>query len=415
MTQTNYAYVAIERLKVTKTQEGKMTGLPKEPGKTHEWRMTIKVNGQIQWWGSDDIKTGGDYKVNCVFPFVPLIDGKLTIAITGEEQDLLADTTLSGRSLTLTPAVDCPYGVHHIWVTSYSSGYYGTPPFVAEESYGTEGGFDFRISIHPLGKSVENAPHDYAVLIHDRDVDQGYWVSGMESFTKTIDEWRGAGLRLSRIATCETNPGQPSFSDVVERTYIGVFEAGRTDMPFWELGLDDFKAKIEEHWKVDKIRPTDIYAYFDKGWTMVGGTFDKGNRTELVALPRAEFEREAAARGEAGQGLIAIDSYSDGRRRWFVGLFEHGIGKSMPALALTEREFRSQDHDLNNASWRVTDFCTYNDGGTQIFNAVWRKGDYQTWLTLEPDWSHLASRVSYNWGRHRQVVGIDSWSAAAAD
>lgn len=413
MTQTNIAYVAIERLKVTKTQEGTSgTGLPREMG-THEWHMQIIVNGQTQWWDRHGIETGGEYKVDRVFSFVPLIDGKLSIYIGGWEQDTLGDTELSSRSLTVTPAQDCPYGVHRLWVTSYSSGYYG--PFIADEGFGLEGGFDFRISITPVGKRIEDSAHDYAVLIHDRNVDQGYWVAGMESFTKTIDEWRGAGLRLSRIATCETNPGQPSFSDVVERTYIGAFEAGNTNMPFWELGLDDFKNKIDEHWKVDKIRPTDIYAYYAKGTAMIGGTYDKGNRTELVALPRAEFEKECASRADAGQGLIALDSYSDGRQRWFVGLFEHGIGKSIPALGATERDFRNTDHDLYKDGWRVIDFCTYNDGGTQIFNAVWRKGDFRTWLTLEPDWANLVSRVNYNWGQNRQVVAIDSWSTAAAD
>src|SRR5690349_7427240 len=102
-----------------------MTGLPGEPGKTHEWHMQSKVNGQVQWWDNDQIQTGGEYKVNRAFPFVPLIDGKLSISIGGWEQDLIVDTTLSSRSLTLTPAVDCPYGVHHQWITSYSSGYYG--------------------------------------------------------------------------------------------------------------------------------------------------------------------------------------------------------------------------------------------------------------------------------------------------
>jgi hypothetical protein len=415
MTQTAIAYVSIERLKVTRTQEGKMNGLPKEPGKTHEWKMKLDVNGQVQWWYREGIKTGGEYKVDRSFPFVPLIDGKLTITISGAEQDLIVDTTLSSRTLTLTPAVDCPYGVHHVWVTSESSGYYGTPPFVAEEGLGDEGGFDFRISIHPVGKSVDDAGHDYAVLIHDRDIDQGYWVSGMEKFTQTIDEWRDAGLRLSRIATCETYPGQPSFSDVVERTYIGVFEAGNTNMPFWELGIDDFKAKIDEHWKRDNIRPTDIYAYFDSGTAMIGGTFDTGNRTELVVLPRADFEKECQTRGDAGQGLIALDSYHDGRQRWFAGLFEHGIGKSMLLLGAVERDFRNTDNDLYEAGWRAIDFCTYNEGGTQIFNAVWRPGTYQTWLVLEPDWSHLVSRIDYNWRQHRQVVAIDAWSAGAAD
>jgi hypothetical protein len=286
---------------------------------------------------------------------------------------------------------------------------------VAEEGPGDEGGFDFRISIYPGAKKAANAPHDYAVLIHERDVDQGYWVSGMASFTRTIDQWRGAGLRLSRIATCDTNPGQLSFSDTVERTYIGVFEAGRTDMPFWELGLDDFQAKVDEHWQARKIRPTDIYVYNDRGNVMVGGTFDTGNRTELVALPRAAFEAEFGTRSQAGQGLIALDSYGDGRARWFVGLFEHEIGGSMCWIGDELCGFRDKDAEFNKSGWRLTDFCTYNDGGTELFSGVWRPGDFQTWLLPEPDWSHLVSRINYNWSQHYQVVAIDAWCDRAAD
>jgi hypothetical protein len=380
---------------------------------THEWHMQIKVNGQTQWWDRHGIKTGGEYKVDRFFSNVPLDDGKLRIYIGGWEQDTFGDTELSSRSLVITPAQDCPYGVHHIWVTSYSSTYYG--PFIAEEGMQSEGGFDFRISIYPVGKRIENADHDYAVLIHDRNVDQGYWVSGMEAFTATIDDWRNDGLRLSRIASCEADPGQPSFSDKVERTYMGVFEAGNTGMPFWELPLDAFKAKIDEHWKTGKIRPTDIYAYRDNGAVMVGGTFDQGGRTELVALPRAEFEREYASRSAAGQGLIAIDSYSDGRQRWFAGLYEHGIGKSLLWVGADERHFRGKEAEFRDAGWHLTDFCTYNDGGVQVFNGAWRPGKLNNWLTLEPDWSHLVSRVNYNWSQQRQVVAIDSWSAAAVD
>jgi len=412
MTQTNIAYVAIERLKVTKTQEGIITGLPKEMG-THEWHMQIIVNGQTQWWDRHGIKTGGEYSVKRYFPYVPLEDGKLLIYIGGWEQDTLGDTELSSRSIVITPAEDCPYGVHRVWVTSRGSGYYG--PFIADEGMASEGGFDFRISIYPVGKRQAEERRDYAALIHDRNIDQGYWVSGWDSFTKQIDEWRGAGLRLSRIASSESNPGQPSFSDKVERTYIGVFEKGNTRMPFWELPLDQFKAKVDEHWKVDKIRPTDIYAYFDKGTAWVGATFDKGNRTEVVALPRAEFERDYASRTDAGQGLIAVDSYSDGRQRWFVGLYEHGIGKSILWVGAGERPFRAKDSEFYQAGWRLIDFCTYNEGGAQVFNGLWRQGDYRTWLTIEPDWSHLVSRINFNWSQNRQVVAIDSWSSNATD
>ena len=34
-------------------------------------------------WDKDGIKTGGNYKVGLNYPFVPLIDGKLTIDIEG--------------------------------------------------------------------------------------------------------------------------------------------------------------------------------------------------------------------------------------------------------------------------------------------------------------------------------------------
>ncbi|WP_439495560.1 hypothetical protein [Bosea sp. (in: a-proteobacteria)] len=410
MVQTNIAYVRIERLKVTRTQEGINTGLPKEMG-THEWHMKMTVNGQTQWWTRHGIETGGEYKVGLDYLYVPLIDGKLHISISGWEQDTFGDTELSSRSLTLTPAEDCPYGVNRAWVTSYSSGYYGQ--FIAEEGMASEGGFDFRITIQPIGKRLEDN-RQYAVLIRDREVYQGYWVSGWDAFTKNIDDWRKEGLRLSRIASCEAAPGQPSFSSRIERTYIGVFEAGDTGMPFWELDRYAFAAKILEL-RRDGIRPTDIYAFQGNGTVIVGGTFDRGGDTDLVVEPRAAFEKEWQSRSEAGQGLISLDSFSDGRQRWFAGLFEHGIGNSALWVADDERGFRAKDAEWKADGWRLIDICTYNEGGSQRFSGVWRRGARRTWLELEPDWGHLVGRIDFNWGLNREIVAIDSWSSAASD
>lgn len=414
MTQTNLAYVSVERIRVTRTQEGINTGLPKEMG-THEWHMYITVNGQVQWWTRHGIETGGEYRVAKTFPLVPLDDGKLKIHIGGWEQDTFGDTELSSRTLTITPAEDCPYGVQGAWVTSYSSSYYGQ--FIAQEGMQSEGGYDFRVSIHPVGGREDEATQQYAMLFREDTVYNEYYVAGWDDFTKQIDARRGAGRRLGRIAVCEANPERPSFSDQVERTYLGVFEPGDTGMPFWELDKDNFVNKVDEHWKVDQIRPTDIYAYWrEDGWAMIGATFDRGeNRTEVVAEPRDVFLRQFDARSRSGQGLIAIDSYFDGKDRWFVGLFEHGIGASILWADAEERFIRAKDALHRSDGWRMVDLCSYNDGGTPRFNVIWRPGTKQTWFGTAYGWDHLTNYVSFYWEKKRQLVCLDSWSSAATD
>jgi len=414
MTQTNIAYVAIERIRVTKTQEGINTGLPKEMG-THEWHMKIAVNGQVRWWTKHGIETGGEYDVSRVFAAVPLSNGKLTIAISGWEQDTFGDTPLSSRTLTLTPAQDCPLGVNGAWVTSYSSGYYGQ--FIAEEGMASEGGFDFRITIRPIGGRVEEESQQYALLFRDAEVYNEYWVSGWDAFTRQIDAWRGAGRRLSRISTCEANPAQLSFSSDVERSYLGVFAPGDTGMPFWELDKDGLKQKVDEHWKVDQIRATDIYCYLNPGGqAMVGATFDRGgNRTEAVIEPRDVFLREFGARSEAGQGLVAIDSYFDGKERWFAGLFEHGIGSSILWVDGDETFIRMKVAEHRQSGWELFDLSTYNAGGTPMFNGIWRKSPKTSHFGIAYGWDHLVNYIDFYWQRKRQVVTIDSWSSAAGD
>lgn len=412
MPKSEIAYVKIERIRVTRTQEGVMTGLPKEMG-THEWHMRLEVNGQVQWWDRHGIKTGGEYTVGRIFPSVPLNGGKLKIKISGWEQDTFGDTELRNRTLTLTPEQDCPNGATSAWVTSVSSSSYGT--FTAEEGGGIEGDFDFRVTILPVGKRLDDSRSSYAVLVRDkRNGGQAYHVAGWDGFTSQIDTLRKQGLRLSRIASAEARPGQPSFSDQVERTFLGVFEDGRTDMPFWLLDEGGFRGRQAELAR-QGIRATDIFAYHENGTTMVGGTFDRGSPTELVVLPRAAFEAEWAKRAQ-GQGLIALDSFAARGERWFAGLFEQGAsGPAALWVGADERDFRRQDNEFRDGGLRLIDFCTYNQGGTQIFNGVWSKGDRQTWLVLEPDWPHLTSRIDFNWSMGREIVAIDWWSSGSSD
>lgn len=413
MPKSEVAYVSIERLSVTRTQEGVQTGLPKEMG-THEWHMRIEVNGQVQWWTRHGIETGGQYAVGKTFPAVPLANGKLTIRIRGWEQDTFGDTPLRGRTLTLRPEDDCPHGVTGAWVTSVSSSYYGT--FIAEESEGVEGGFDFRVTILPVGKTLDSSRGSYALLVRSgRDTGQAYHVAGWDGFTKQIDALRERGLRLSRIASAEARPGQPSFSDLVERTFLGVFEGGRTDMPFWLLDEAGFRSRQAELSR-QGIRATDIFAYHEHGTTMIGGAFDiSDNDTELVVQPRRAFEEEWGKRSQS-QRLIAIDSFSMRGERWFAGLYENGAsGPSGLWVGADERAFRQKDSEFRSAGLRLFDFCTYNEGGTQMLNGIWGRDERQTWLMLESGWDALTSRIDFNWSMGREIVAIDQWSSGASD
>lgn len=413
--QTDLATVTIERLRVTKTQEGTLTGIPREMG-THEWHLKIVVNGQTQWWTRDGIETGGEYDVSRTFPLVPLDNDKLNIFIHGWEQDTFGDTELSSRSLTLTPAEDCPYGANGAWVTSYSSSSYGQ--FIAEEGMESEGGFDFRVSIRPLAAGKEDVVESYSLLLRDRPVYNEYFEAGWDAFTKQIDVWRNHGRRLSRISSCEADPARPSFSRAVERIYMGVFEPGDTGMPFWELDEKNFAAKLDEHWKVDQIRPTDIYAYRKPdGWVMLGASFDKGeNRTELLVANRERFVRDFSSRSEQGQGLISIDSYFDEKERVFVGLFEHGIGASILWLDANETEIRSKDAQQRLEGWRMIDLTSFNAGDSPRYNAIWRLDDKaDTFFGTAYGWDHLTSYVSFYREKQWQLVAFDKWSSAAKD
>ena len=70
MPKSEVAYVSIERLSVTRTQEGVQTGLPKEMG-THEWHMRIEVNGQVN--GGPDTESRPAGSMRSARPFPPYL------------------------------------------------------------------------------------------------------------------------------------------------------------------------------------------------------------------------------------------------------------------------------------------------------------------------------------------------------
>lgn len=417
MPKSKNAHVSIERINVTRTQEGIMDGMPGEVG-THEWHMRIEVNGQVQWWDREGVVTGGEYAVRKTFPNVPLDGGKLTIFISGWEQDDFGDTELGNRRLTLTPEIDCPYGAYGAWVTARTgarSKHQGR--FQAEAGGGIEGDYDFRVTVVPVGTRMTDVPGAYAALVREKQQElQGYWVAGWEDFNKQVDIWRAQGLRLARIASSETHPGQPSFGAMTERTFLGVFETGDPNMPFWLLAERDFHEKLTDLGR-ENIRATDIFAYREGGTIMIGGAFDKGERaTELVVMPREDFEVEWRRRLDH-QTLIAIDSFSAGRGvRWFAGLFQDGAApRSGLWVGADEKDFRRQDDEFRRDGLKLVDFCTYNEGGTQFFNGIWHPQDEEVWLTLTSDWSTLVDRIDFSWNTGRGVMAIDRWSAAAKD
>jgi hypothetical protein len=227
-----------------------------------------------------------------------------------------------------------------------------------------------------------------------------------KGFTKNQDRWFREGWRLRRVSTHLTGPSVPRFADTAARTFMGVYTEGTGRWEFWLMPLAAFTTKYNE------LRKINIYCYRENDTVMLGGSFSgDGAPTELVVLPEEKFVNDGATRNVNGQNLVSIDTYHDGRMRWFVGLFEKGDYKQEFKPSLSWTDFLHSRNDLIKLNFRVEDYCLHNDGGQVRISTVWREGYIpQEWLLREKGLADLESRVNFNISMGRQILNLDSWA-----
>ena len=407
MAFTNVASVAIERLIVHDAAATEPAGkLGGEPGDTSEWLLRIEVNGQVIWWQHSGIANIHEYSLNKNFPSVPLIDGNLTMKITGYEQDTFGDTKLNGYKLTVRPGDEFPYGASGLWVNGGAHGGYD-----AEYLGGKEGAYGWRFSVQPIVRDNVEEARRYVAVVREGSAYAGYWVSDWNGFTSNHDVWKSEGLYLARVAASEADPARASFSPDVSRTFLGVYGSGTGNSPFWLLEREAFRLKVDEHAR-EGLQLIDVFSYWEDGHAMLGGTFGSGATTDLVVAPRFEFERDWAERRRSRHRLIALDTYHDGRERFLVGVYERSGGDNVLRVAESLDTFKARKAELDAAGFRLVDICTFNEGHELRLCGIWHQEGPPSHLITAASWEQLVARLDAVVARKWHIAALDTWSPA---
>jgi hypothetical protein len=412
MAITSIARVTIHRIRISDAHS-----VAGEPGSTAEWNLAFFVNGQFKLKRIDVPLSAGlispGFDVELDFNFVvPLLAGKVIIRVFGDEiDDTTANDKISPIQRIHRPAEEFPLGAG--WISSSVYNLLegdGDDWFPYEPGTETIGGYTIWYSIMPFAADWEDK-REYFPLIRTGPSPHRWYVHDWEGFTKNQDAWFRQGWRLRRVSTHLTGPSVPRFADTAARTFMGIYTEGTGRWEFWLMPLADFTTKYHDLRKLN-IRCDDIYCYRENDTVMLGGSFSgDGPLTELVVLPEEKFVRDRETRKANGQCLVSIDTYHDGRMRWFVGLFEKGGYKQAFKPSLRWNDFLHSRNELTKLNFRVEDYCLHNDGGEVRISTVWREGYIrQEWLLREKGLLDLETRVNYNVAMGRHILSLDSWA-----
>lgn len=419
MTVTNLARVIIHQIRVDDAHS-----VAGEPGSFAEWNLVFAVNGQLAFWRQDvPLSAGLIGPGSNIYPLsmnfvVPLLNGQVSIRISGDEIDDWPnpDDKIEAMEVLRTPAEEFPLGA--VWQSASVSdllganGTTGWSPYPRDTE--TIGGYTIWYSITPVAADGWDDTRQYIPLFREGWLDGNGWsVNDWTGFTKNHDDWIAQGLRLRRVSTCLSDANQPRFADTNSRTFMGIYSAGSGPWQFWLMDEHNFTNKYNDLSK-QKIRCDDIFCYRENGQTMLGGTFSgDGEPTELVLLPGEKFEVDWRQRRDNRQRLVSIDTFHDGKMRWYVGLYESGDYDQLISLRDTWKDLIDRKGGLREKGLRIEDYAAYNEGGELLLCAIWNslpKDSGQDWIMQEDSFSNLESRIDFNWSLGRHIQGLDSWA-----
>ncbi len=175
--------------------------------------------------------------------------------------------------------------------------------------------------------------------------------------------------------------------------FLGVFEKDADPMGHAViLGLDQ-AAFVAESKKLaeQSIHPTDIETWTEGGKRLWGGIFRNGPDASLLVLDLdgdAFLKRWTTLNNDEEMRLIDLEVYQDGGKRKFSGAFRSGSEESSFWVGQDRDAFRSKWQQLANAGLRLVDVEVYKGAGTKnVYAGVFlnAEGSHGMWNAVPWD------------------------------
>ncbi|NII27080.1 M23 family metallopeptidase [Pseudoflavitalea sp. X16] len=205
-------------------------------------------------------------------------------------------------------------------------------------------------------------------------------------FNKKWSDLGKQNLRLIDIETYVTG-GQRYFS--------GVWEGGSDGYALTPAGLD--WAAFNKFWSdaSKTMRLIDIETYTEGSKRYFLGVFRQGGGG--YALTPAGLDWAAFntfwSNASKTMRLTDIETYTEGSKRYFLGVFEQGSGGYvLSPYGMNWGQFSDYWADRAKENLRLTDIESYEEGGKRIFLGVWRQGTDGYYLWHGVDWQSLTSK-----------------------
>lgn len=225
-------------------------------------------------------------------------------------------------------------------------------------------------------------------------------------FNKKWSELAKQNLRLIDIETYESGG---------KRYFSGVWEGGSDGYALTPAGLD--WAAFNKFWSnnAKTLRLTDIETYTEGSKRYFLGVFRQG--TDGYALTPAGLNWAAFNKFWSDNSktlrLIDIETYTEGSKRYFLGVFRQGSdGYVLSPYGMDWSQFSKYWEDRAKDNLRLIDIESYVEGGKRIFLGVWRQGSDAYALWHGTDWQSLTSKwAEYN-GSNMQLIDLETYDGS---
>src|SRR5688572_1314577 len=228
-------------------------------------------------------------------------------------------------------------------------------------------------------------------------------------FNSKWSELAGKNLRLINIKTYAGSRG---------RLFTGIWSGGSDGYALTPAGLD--WAAFNKFWDDNSKkgqRLVNVETYVEGGKLYFLGVFRAGGDGYALTplnLDWAEFNKFWDDNSKKGLRLINIESYMNEGKRYFLGVFRAGSGGYvLSPYGKDWNQFKTYWSEQARNGQRLIDIESFMEGGKRIFFGVWREGSdgYALWGGV--DFESLNSKFAENNTTNLRLLDLETYDISS--